>query len=153
MLQFEDFEIPTDKFVSTYLRIAASGLKRRLKDKSLSKNLSVLLSEKTISIRVLAKFIDDLRKKNMNNNENTALLNITIFDLIQRFGTVLIPYTDVAEMYLGWTKKTAMAKIGLANEMGLNTIKFYESNKAPVFVFAQDLAEYFIKTRAVHVSR
>ena len=69
-----------------------------------------------------------------------------------KFGTLMIPFEEVAEEFFGWkTKKTALAKLraGEVEKMGLIVTPTSETK---VFVQALDLITYFHTKRSITIS-
>lgn len=65
----------------------------------------------------------------------------TEFALLARFNTTDIPLKDICQEYLGITPKTAETK-AKDQELPFSTYKLRDSQKAPTFVRAKDLAEH-----------
>ena len=74
----------------------------------------------------------------MTNSDSKSLS----IQLQVSFGTSLIPYEEVAEALFDFEKNTALSLLSLVSSLGLKTVRFSDSNKAPTFVFVTDLAEF-----------
>ncbi|GAA6182754.1 pyocin activator PrtN family protein [Aliiglaciecola sp. NS0011-25] len=85
----------------------------------------------------------------MNNRLAASLM---MFQLMQKFGSSVIPYATIAKEFLGWTApKTAMARLndGTTHKLGLLVIR---PTKGVAFVMVSDLVDFLLKNRNVEIS-
>ena len=161
MFQYENAEkISLQEISLRFLNISFATFKKNLNKGIYPESLTNLIVNDSITTADFAHYIDNLNKEEsrMLNTENQLTpyaVNQIVLALENEFGTSLIPYSEVAARYLGWTKeKTAMAKLndGTIKNLKLPTIKLIPSSKCPVFVLAKDLAEFLLASRNVEIS-
>ncbi|QZA80267.1 pyocin activator PrtN family protein [Deefgea piscis] len=71
----------------------------------------------------------------------------TAFLLMAQYERATVPLSEIAEQYLGMTVPVAQRE-ALMNNLPIPTFRLRESNKSPLLVHIDDLAEHIDKVRA-----
>jgi len=154
---YGDFEqLDLAEVAEKYFDLKVSSLKKKIKLGEIPKFFCDAITNDKVSIKALAELLDSLQA--FNTTEMTTTRSISPIaklmlqsDLTDMFGGVLIPYKIVAEKIFHWKEGTAKSRLasGKVSEMGLVTVRTYESTQAPVFVLVNDLANYLLLKRKV----
>ena len=71
----------------------------------------------------------------------------TAFLLMAQYERATVPLSEIAEQYLGMTVPVAQRE-ALMNNLPIPTFRLRDSNKSPLLVHIDDLAEHIDKVRA-----
>lgn len=150
-------KIPLNEIARVLFKCSINELKRKIKLGDIPKTIADSIQDDYIPKSALLN-----RKKIKRLNSQQQILYNSVVrpdylmygDLLHRFGTALVPYDKAAEYIFGWSKKTAITRLrsGEIKEMGLVTVRTYDSTHAPVFVLIQDIISFILANKSVVIS-
>jgi len=152
--------LPLCDVADKYFDLKVNTLKKKIKLGEIPQSFCKAIINDLVTIESLAKLLDNLQ--GVNSVETVDIRSISPIaklmlqsGLADIFGSVLIPYKAVAEEVFEWKEGTAKSRLssGAVAEMGLVTLRVYESTQAPVFVLVSDLADFLLLKRRVLVMK
>lgn len=150
-------QISIEEIAEIFYNLPTPTLKRKIKLGDMPKTLVDSIKNDYVPIYsfiILAKMQQRNLQQTKQSNSTLHPNYLMIGTLLQHFGTALIPYEIAAAYLFGWSKKTANARLrsGEIKELGLVTIRTYESTHSPVFVFIQDIINFILVNKNVTIS-